>query len=271
VALKRLHRQLVRTESALVRLRRELDALSQLNHPNIVPVRDVVAWDGVPTIVMDYVDGEDLAERVRRHGKLPHDEVAKLARALLEALAATHDVGIVHRDVKPQNVRIAKSGRAMLLDFGSARLDASSKLTATGVLVGTPAYMAPELFSAPAYDPRVDLYAVGVTLFEALSGSTPLSADTLAELAFVRANGVCPRVREVVPDCPEALALVIDRCLQKVPELWRPSTTPEQSWLAWLADLRFHPVCTATLPCRRTPGSVRLVSGVRRFGTTSAT
>jgi tRNA A-37 threonylcarbamoyl transferase component Bud32 len=215
VALKRLHRQLARDAEALSRLRRELMALGKLQHPSIVPVFDVIRWQGDPTIVMDYVPGRDLKEWIASDGPLTSQEAERILRSLLGALHVAHGAGIVHRDVKPQNVRIATDGRVVLLDFGSARLDASSQLTATGTSVGTPDYMAPELFAGPVYDPRVDLYGAGATIFEALTGRAPQIADNLTALAWQRTHEDAPPVRTLRNGIPDHLAQVIDRCLAR--------------------------------------------------------
>jgi tRNA A-37 threonylcarbamoyl transferase component Bud32 len=218
VALKRLHRQLVQDGEALARLRRELSALEQVQHAGVVRVHDVVRWDGAPTLVMDFVPGEDLKERLLRGGPLPDAETLRIARWLLEVLAAVHGRGIVHRDLKPQNIRIDPEGGLHLLDFGSARLDAASQLTTTGSTVGTPEYMAPELFAGSVYDPRVDLYGAGATLHECVCGEPPQRADSLAELARLRqTTDVVPLAQRCCGVDP-ALALLVDRCLQRAPE-----------------------------------------------------
>lgn len=218
VALKRLHRQLVRSGDALARLRRELTALRQIRHTGIVTVYDVVDWQGDPTVVMEYVPGEDLKERVMREGRLSSAESERIGRALLDILAVTHASGIVHRDVKPQNVRLGADGRVCLLDFGSARLDASSQLTKTGTTVGTPEYMAPELFAASVHDPRVDIYGLGATLYECLARRPPQTADSLAELAFLRTTEDVAPIEAVAADTPKSLARLVDRCLAREPE-----------------------------------------------------
>ncbi|MEM7677167.1 MAG: serine/threonine-protein kinase, partial [Myxococcota bacterium] len=217
VALKRMHRRFVGDEQALARMRREFEALSRLRHPGLVAVRDVIKWQGDPTVVMDYVDGVDLKERLRE-GPLAFGEVERIARALMDVLVVTHGAGIVHRDVKPQNVRLAVDGRVFLLDFGSARLDATSELTATGTSVGTPDYMAPELFAGSVYDPRVDVYGLGATLFEACTGRLPQVASSLSELAFKRNREAVPLVRAIRSEVPQALAQLIDRALRRRPE-----------------------------------------------------
>lgn len=244
VALKRLHRQLIRDEETLARMRRELEALGQLRHPSIVAVFGVISWQGDPTIVMELVEGQDLKERILDLGALPGAEAERIARALLDALSAAHAAGIVHRDVKPQNIRLAKDGRVVLLDFGSARLDAASALTATGTTVGTPEYMAPELFVAPSYDPRGDLYGVGATLFESVAGRPPFVADSLAELAFAKSSRSAPPIAGVVSGCPPALALVIDKCLARAPD----ERFPSAARALWTLD---HPAAERLLSDKR--------------------
>lgn len=218
VALKRLHRQLLDSDDALSRLKREFEALARINHEAIVATYDVIRWQGDPTVVMDYVDGVGLDERIRSEGPLHFDEVFVIARALIGALVAAHGAGIVHRDLKPHNVRIDGEGRVILLDFGSARFDAASELTATGTTVGTPDYMAPELFAGSVYDPRVDIYGLGATLYECLTGEVPQTADSLTELAFKRTQHDVPSVRERRPETPEALVQLVDRALKRSPD-----------------------------------------------------
>ena len=193
---------------------------------------DVVRWDGDPTIVMRFVEGEDLKERIQRAGALSIEETEGVARALLDVLAASHGAGIVHRDVKPQNIRLGEDGQLYLVDFGSSRLDAASQLTHTGTTIGTPEYMAPELFCGPVYDPRVDIYGAGATLYECLTGAPPQSADSLAELAYMRSERPIPPIRSAREDVPQALAQMIDRSLQIEPEARYPTAT----LAAWALD-----------------------------------
>lgn len=249
VALKRLHPALIDDDKSLARLRRELDALGRLHHPDLVAVRDVLRWDGDPTVVMDYVPGEDLERRLDR-GPLDPQEAEHILRRLLDLLSTAHAAGIVHRDVKPQNVRLGEDGRVHLLDFGSARLDAASQLTATGTTVGTPDFMAPELFAGSVYDPRVDLYGVGATLFKALTGEVPHPAESLTELAYRRGREAAPPVRELRPDVPRSLAQVVDRCLARAPEdryascaLARWALEHPEAEAAFVARRRAHPPC----------------------------
>ena len=243
VALKRLHRRLVANDEALARLRRELEALRLLRHPGLVAVRDVIRWQGDPTIVMDFVDGVDLKQRLEA-GPLPFDEVERIARALIDLLVATHGAGVVHRDIKPQNVRLGADGQVYLLDFGSARLDATSELTVTGTSVGTPDYMAPELFAGSVYDPRADVYGLGATLYEAIAGRVPQVASSLSELAFKRNREAVAPVRTHRIDTPAALAQVVDRALARRPE----DRFASMALLRWALD---HPQAELAFQDRR--------------------
>ncbi len=247
VALKRLRRHLVRDGEALARLRRELEALGRIRHRGIVAVHDLVSWQGDPTLVMELIEGEDLRERIAR-GRLPFAEVERIARALLDVLALAHGSGIVHRDLKPQNVRLGADGRICLLDFGSARLDAGSQLTRTATTLGTPDYMAPELFVAAVYDPRVDLYGLGATLFECLAGQPPQVADSLAALAHLRATADAPRIGDVLPDVPPMLGRLIDRCLAREPDDRHPSAALALWELDHPAEVGAYAQSRAALP-----------------------
>ncbi len=254
VALKRLHRQMVRDPKALARLKREFEALRTLRHPALVPVSDVITWDGDPTLVMAFIEGEDLKERIVRQGRLSASETEHVARELFGLLSLTHGSGIVHRDIKPQNVRVTESGRIYLLDFGSARLDASSQLTSTGTSVGTPDYMAPELFSGSVYDPRVDVYGVGATLYECLTGAPPQVADSLAELAHLRSTVDIAAVESRAPGTPLALARVVDRCLARAPE----DRFPSAALASWCLD---HVSAERAFAARRSRNPVCLTCG----------
>jgi TolB-like protein len=169
VAVKVLSAEAVADPQLRSRFLREARAAGALDHPGIVTVHDVDVEGGF--IVMELVRGESLRDRLLREGKLPPSEVRRIGTALLEALDAAHAEGIVHRDVKPANVLIDEDQRVKLADFGIAAFADSSGLTSTGIVVGTPAYMAPEQLRGRSHDPRVDVYAAGATLFEAATGS----------------------------------------------------------------------------------------------------
>jgi len=201
------------------RLLREARAASAVRHPHVVTVHDVLELDdGSPVMVMDRLEGEPLRERLDR-GPLSATEARTLADQLLSALECAHEAGIIHRDLKPDNVFLASRDGpegidARILDFGIAKLTAvdgpaaqTAGLTVTGMLVGTPHYMAPEqAFADPDLDARVDLWALGVIVYEALAGQRPIEGDNLGQLFRRLATMDIPPLDEVAPDVPPALA-----------------------------------------------------------------
>jgi hypothetical protein len=197
------------------RLRREVHAVRGLSHPNIVAVYDLLDEEPWSFIVMEYVEGSDLHVRVRDRGPLSADEVVQVGRDVAAALGAAHRRGILHRDVKPQNILLDTDGRARLTDFGSAKLDGQIGITATGGLAGTLAYTAPEVLAGRRGDARADIYALGLTLYYALTGEPP-----------DRPSGQLPpspvpegfRPGAFAPGCPAWLDDVIARATAASPE-----------------------------------------------------
>ncbi|MEU0571185.1 protein kinase [Nonomuraea sp. NPDC005983] len=159
---------------------REARAAGRLDHPSVVVIHDVVEEDGRPWIVMQLVRSRSLAEEVRVHGPLPVARAAMIGARVLDALRAAHATGVLHRDVKPENVLLADDGRVVLTDFGIASLEAEAGLTATGGLVGTPAYMPPERLNGEPARPESDLWALGATLYAAVEGDPPFKRDSWA-------------------------------------------------------------------------------------------
>ena len=174
VALKLLVPSPATANQTRERMRREVHAVRRLAHPNIVAVFDFVEDGPYGAVIMELVDGEDLDRRIRRAGPLPADEVARVGTEVAAALAAAHKHGVLHRDVKPQNILLERDGgRARLTDFGSARMDGETTITRTGAVVGTLAYMAPEAVAGHRGDARADVFALGMTLFHAAAGRLP--------------------------------------------------------------------------------------------------
>ena len=201
------------------RFLREARIAGQLSHPNIVPIYRADEIDGQAFFVMAFVEGESLADRIRDRGKLPPTEVAQALREVSWALAYAHARGVIHRDVKPENILIEKgSGRALVTDFGIARDVAASRLTADGTVLGTVHYMSPEQVSNDALDGRSDLYALGVVGFHALTGRLPFDEATASAVLVAHVTKSAPRVQDLNPDVPGPLASVIDRCLMKEPD-----------------------------------------------------
>ena len=177
VALKVLAPPPNAAEEATERLRREVQTVRSLRHPNIVGIHDFLVDGTTAFVVMDRIDGSDLAAFLRTNGPLTVDQALRLGQEIGAALVAAHQSGILHRDIKPANILIDRAGKAWLADFGSARLTTQATMTRTGGLVGTVAYLSPEVWQGGRPDVRTDLFALGVTLFESLTGRLPTQAS----------------------------------------------------------------------------------------------
>jgi hypothetical protein len=218
VAIKVLASAREHDEAARERFRREARTAAGLSHPNVVPLHDFgETRDGLLYLAMGYVHGETLAERVSREGRRPSAEVRRTIAEVADALHYAHRRGVVHRDVKPQNILLEdQSGRALLTDFGIARLADGSHLTQEGAVVGTPVFMAPEQCAGRPLDGRSDVYSLGVTAYLLLAGRAPF-AGSAPELLLAHLNEEPPPLRDVVPDAPEDLVAAISRALAKEP------------------------------------------------------
>ena len=222
VAVKRLHtRAGLDPEEAEVwshRAMREARITARLHHPHAVPVFDVVEHDGRPCLVMQYFPSRSLAELLAEHGRMPVPEVARLGAEVASALAAAHRAGIVHRDVKPANVLIAPDGTARITDFGIAHAMGDVSLTTTGMVTGTPAYLAPEVAKGGDASPASDVFSLGSTLYAAVEGRPPFgtSDNAMALLHLVASGDVVP------PQSAGTLGPVLLRMLAVVPAS-RPS------------------------------------------------
>ena len=218
VALKVLHQRYTDDEEYLERFRREARSVAQLSHPGIVTVIDRGEADGRQFIVFEFVDGENLKEMVVRDGPLPVDEALELAATIARALAFAHEQGLVHRDVKPQNVLLNGDGRPKVTDFGIARsLDIDQGVTQTGTVLGTSNYIAPEQASGERVDAQTDVYSLGVVLFELLTGEVPFEGENFVAVALKHINEAPPSVLDRRGDVPQRVAAAIDRALAKDP------------------------------------------------------
>jgi tRNA A-37 threonylcarbamoyl transferase component Bud32 len=219
VALKILHEHHLEDDEHVERFRREARAVARLSHPNIVTVIDRgESEDGSQFIVFEFVDGENLKELIEREGPLPVDEALRLAIGVARGLAFAHAEGLVHRDVKPQNVMISEDGRPQVTDFGIARsLDIERGVTQTGTVLGTSNYIAPEQASGEHVDACSDIYSLGVVLFELLTGTLPFDGENFVAIAMRHINEPAPDVRAFRPDIPPRVAAAVERALQKDP------------------------------------------------------
>ncbi|MEV7520243.1 serine/threonine-protein kinase [Streptomyces sp. NPDC091371] len=197
-------------EVLLQRVMREARAAARLNHPGIITVHDVVVHEGAPAIVMEYVTGTSLAAAVACEGRLPARRVAEIGVKLLKALGRAHAAGIVHRDLKPDNV-LLMDDRVIITDFGIAHMsDATTSLTHTGTILGTPAYLAPEQLEGKPPTPATDLWALGATLYGAVEGVAPFSAETFTALCIAIATQE-PRTPERAGPLADVLAALLTK------------------------------------------------------------
>ena len=219
VAIKLMHREIAKDSDQLERFRREARAVAQLNHPHVVGVIDA-GEEGdpdhpTPYIVFEYVEGETLKQRIRRHGRLPIAESVAYAIEVARALGAAHERQIVHRDVKPQNVLVDEEGTAKVTDFGIARTLHQEGLTADGRVLGTTDYVSPEQALGHAVSGQSDLYSLGIVLFEMLTGDVPFKGENQIAVAMKHVREDMPDVQERRPEVSAALAAVVDRATAK--------------------------------------------------------
>jgi serine/threonine protein kinase len=249
--LKALLDQFCQRQDLVQRLRNEWRSLGRLEHPHIVSVSDAgVAANGAPYYVMERLYGESLAGALGRLGRFSLEDSLRIAAEVLEGLGAAHEIGIVHRDVKPPNIFVTQSGIAKLLDFGIAKLTdgASVELTGRGIAIGTPRYMSPEQAAGERVDGRADLYAVGLVMFEMLSGCGPFDGCESHEVFLAHLTRQPPRLGELVAGIPSELDDFVATLLAKRPAD-RPQTAGEAA--ACLRAMLHH----YTLPSYRPPAS----------------
>lgn len=219
VAIKTLPAHLAKDPSIRERFLREARTAAAMSHPNIVSILSANESDGYVYFVMSLVEGDSLAAHIRAHDRLPPRTVACYLRDVASALVHAHSRGIIHRDIKAENVLIEReSGRALVTDFGIARIAEATPLTATGQLLGTVYYVSPEQVSGAPVDARSDIYSLGVVGFLALAGHFPFDGDLASAVLVAHVTKTAPRVATRQPDVPPALAAIIDRCLAKDPE-----------------------------------------------------
>ncbi|MEP6977839.1 MAG: protein kinase [Thermoleophilia bacterium] len=218
VALKVLHPHHASDDDFVDRFRKEARSVAQLSHPNIATVIDRGDDDGRQFIVFEYVEGENLKELVTREGPLHFGRALELALQVGRGLSFAHSHGLVHRDVKPQNVLMNGDDQAKVTDFGIARsIDVDVSVTQTGTVLGTSAYIAPEQASGGDITPQTDVYSLGVVLYELLTGEVPFPGESFVAVAMKHINDPAPNVLERRPDVPPRLAAAVDRALAKEP------------------------------------------------------
>jgi eukaryotic-like serine/threonine-protein kinase len=217
VAVKLLRRAVIADADIAMRFRREALAATVLRHPNIVACLETGTDDGQPFLVMELIEGEDLAARLRRVGRLAPAEAARIGLDVARALGVAHIRGIVHRDVKPGNILLARDGRAIVTDFGIARLAADAEGAVPGTTLGSVHYFSPEQAAGETTTAASDVYSLGLVLYESLTGERAWSGETTAALAAVRIGAVAPSPRALRPEVPAALDGIVVRALDPDP------------------------------------------------------
>ncbi len=222
VAVKLIHSHLSNDPEFVRRFETEAAAVAQLRHPNIIQVFDFNHEDDSYYIVLEYVAGETLQERLKRLGgqnrRLTVDEVVKIGASVSEAVDYAHRRGMIHRDIKPANIMLNVQGEAILMDFGIAKMVGETHFTATGAVLGTALYMSPEQIRGERVDHRCDIYSLGVALFEMVSGELPFEADSAMTVMMMHLNDPVPDLLEISPGIAPPLKSVIEKALAKNPD-----------------------------------------------------
>jgi serine/threonine-protein kinase len=221
VALKFLPEQAASNEFLLERFRGEVRVARQVSHPNVCRIYDLGEVDGIPFISMEYVDGEDLSSLLERIGRLPADKAVEAARQICAGIAAAHDKGVIHRDLKPQNIMMNRRGQIVIMDFGLAA--AANQITGAEARHGTPAYMSPEQLRGTEVSARSDIYALGLVLYELFTGKRPFDAKTVRELIDQQDANALTSMTSIAAEIDPAVEKVVRRCLDPDP-LRRPAT-----------------------------------------------
>src|SRR3990170_2625164 len=211
VAVKVLNPRLSTDKSFVDRFRREAQAAANLSHPNIVSLYDYGSDGDANFIVMEFIDGKSLGDVIKDEGPLLPERAAEIAADVAKALERAHNAGLVHRDVKPNNIMLTSSGQTKVTDFGIVRAlgsDAEQQMTQTGMVIGTAAYLSPEQAQGNAIDARSDVYALGIVLYEMLTGDAPFSGDTPLAIAYKHVREIPEPPSSVNPDVPSELDAV---------------------------------------------------------------
>jgi hypothetical protein len=231
VAVKVLDLDLAPSATLAERFLREAQTIARLEHPHIVPIYKVGRHEEVLYIIMRCIDGPSLRQLLGTHKRLSVGDAARIARQVADALAYAHSHDIVHRDIKPDNILLDKSGHVLVTDFGiakAAQAATAAQLTTEGMIIGTPQYMSPEQATGDKVDGRSDIYSLGIVLYHMLSGEPPFDGESSASILAKQITQVPPPIRRIRSDVPDDLAFVLERMLQKNPAR-RPQTAAELS------------------------------------------
>lgn len=220
VAIKMLGNQLVDNESVALRFMREARAVADLNHPNLVQVFRVDRHEEQPYFVMEYVEGESLKRLIQREDKMQPLRALQILKEVAAGLAAAHDKGVIHRDIKPENIMLTRYGGVKVVDFGIARVEEpGTRLTTTGIGLGTPSYLSPEVCLSQDVDQRSDIFSLGVVLFEMLTGDTPFKSDSPFELMTKVVEARIPDIKSLNPNVDDGVKQILAKMIAKRPKL----------------------------------------------------
>jgi hypothetical protein len=217
VAIKLLSPLVSADQEALDRLTREVSLARRVTHPNVIRIHDLSQVNGLHYVSMEYFSGTNLKEHLKRTGPLSLLNAFQILSQICDGLEAAHSQGVIHRDLKSQNIMIGPSGQIKIIDFGLARSMHLAGMTATGLIMGTPEYMSPEQVAGKQVDERADIYALGVILFEMLTGRVPFTGDSAIAVGFQQLKDPPPRPRSVNPQIPEEVERIILKALEKDP------------------------------------------------------
>ena len=262
VAIKVLPPELAFSSEIRQRFTREAQTAARLSHPHIVPIHDVGEGNGIVYFVMGLIEGESLAARIRRRGRMPAEDTRRIMRETADALSAAHAVSVIHRDIKPDNILLEGTrGRVVVTDFGIAKAMSATSgatLTSAGMAIGTPSYMSPEQAAGEReIDGRSDLYSVGIVAYQMLSGVLPFNAPTVAGILMKQITETAPLLHDNYPDVPEDLSLAVARCLEKDPANRWPSAEALRRALESRNVAGYRPTGLGWKAQSRVPTSVR--------------
>lgn len=217
VAIKILSPLLSTNQEALERLKREVSAARKVTHPNVIRIHDIAEIGGLHYVSMEFFQGTNLKEFVRSSGTLSLMQAFQIAGQICDGLEAAHRQGVIHRDLKSQNIIINTANQIKIIDFGLAHSTHLEGMTATGLIMGTPEYMAPEQVEGKRVDERADIYSLGIILYELFTGRVPFTGDSAIAVGFKQMKEQPPAPRSIAPYLPAELEAIILKCLQKNP------------------------------------------------------
>ncbi|PYY06211.1 MAG: serine/threonine protein kinase, partial [Acidobacteria bacterium] len=215
VALKVIRPELASNPAIIQRFKQELILARQVTHRNVIRIYDLGEADSVKFITMEFVEGQDLRSLLSERGKLPPAEAVEIMQQVCHALEAAHTEGVIHRDLKPQNIMCDKSGRVIVMDFGLARTLEGEGMTQTGALIGTMEYMSPEQALGSQLDQRSDLYTVGLIFYELLTGKAPYKADSALASLLKRTQERATPLTDLDSTLPMSLSNLVSKCLER--------------------------------------------------------